>query len=255
MKVVILAGGLGSRLQEETTVKPKPMVEIGGHPILWHIMHIYAAYGFKEFVVALGYKAEVVKSYFLNYKPMANDISVNLKTGEVVVHPQEKEDWLVHLVDTGQNTQTGGRIKRLEKYLDDDTFMLTYGDGVADININELLAFHKSHGKLATVTAVRPPGRFGGITLNESQVIGFAEKPQIGEGWINGGFFVCEPKVIDFISDDTTLWEHEPMTQLAREGQLKAFCHTSFWQCMDTLRDMRTLESLWSENQAPWKVW
>ena len=255
MKVVILAGGLGSRLQEETAVKPKPMVEIGDHPILWHIMQIYSHYGFKEFVLALGYKGEVIKSYFLNYHSMSNDITVNLKNGQVTIHAQEKEDWIIHLVDTGQQTQTGGRIKRLADYLNNEAFMLTYGDGVADINIHDLLTFHKQHGKLATVTAVRPPAKYGGIIINDATVTQFAEKPQMGEGWINGGFFVLEPGIFDYIDGDSTSWENEPMQKMVLDNQLKAYSHGQFWQCMDTLRDMRYLEALWSEGNAPWKVW
>jgi glucose-1-phosphate cytidylyltransferase len=256
MKVVILAGGLGTRLQEETGVKPKPMVEIGGQPILWHIMNIYAAYGFTEFILALGYKAEVVKTYFLNYHYLRNDISVNLKNGEVQIHKQRNHnDWLVHLVDTGLHTETGGRLKRLTSLIGSEPFFLTYGDGVANVNLTEQLAFHHSHGKLATVTAVRPPARFGGLELDGNRVTQFAEKPQVGEGWINGGFFILDPLVLDYIEGDATLWERGPMEQLAREGQLQAYRHPGFWQCMDTLRDVRYLDSLWNEGNAPWKVW
>lgn len=255
MKVVILAGGLGTRLQEETTLKPKPMVEVGGYPMLWHIMKIYAFYGFNEFVLALGYKGEVIKNYFLNFHYLSNDISVNLKKGEVTVHHRDCEDWVVHLIDTGLQTQTGGRIKRLANYLKDETFMLTYGDGVSDINIQELVTYHRRHGKLATVTAVRPPAKYGGIALDEDRVTHFAEKPQIGEGWINGGFFVLEPAVLNYISGDDTYWEHDPMDRLVSEDQLIAYRHEHFWQCMDTLRDVRSLEALWSENKAPWKKW
>ncbi len=255
MKVIILAGGLGTRLSEETALKPKPMVEIGGRPILWHIMHIYAAYGFNEFILALGYKSEVIKEYFLNYQALSRDISVNLGNGEVTVHQQVSEDWLIHLIDTGSRTETGGRLKRLAKYVGNETFMMTYGDGVADININNLVAFHRRHGKLVTVTAVRPPARFGNLDFDGSLVSHFAEKPQVGEGWINGGFFVIEPEALDCIEGDGSAWEGTPMERIVSEQQLVAFRHGGFWQCMDTLRDMRFLESLWQEGKAPWKVW
>jgi glucose-1-phosphate cytidylyltransferase len=255
MKVAILAGGLGTRLSEETTLRPKPMVEIGGRPILWHIMNIYAAYGFKEFVVALGYKGEIIKDYFINYRYWSRSLTVSLFSGDVAVHQGDGEDWIVHLIDTGLGTNTGGRVKRLAEYIGKETFMLTYGDGVSNLDIQGLLRFHHSHGKLATVTAIRPPARFGGISINDNLVAHFAEKPQVGEGWINGGFFVLEPEVIDYIPDDHTLWEGEPMERLAAEGQLAAYCHDSFWQCVDTLRDVRFLEELWSSGKAPWKIW
>jgi glucose-1-phosphate cytidylyltransferase len=255
MKVCILAGGLGTRLQEETIIKPKPMVEIGGHPILWHIMHIYAAYGFNEFVIALGYRGEVIKSFFLNYNYMRNDIAVNLATGHVEVLDSNRENGLVHLIDTGPHTDTGGRLKRLRALVGNEPFMMTYGDGVANVNVTELLAFHKSHGKLATITAVRPPSRFGGLSFDGDYVNEFVEKPQIGEGWINGGFFVLEPEVLDYIEGDTTVFEHEPLERLASDGQLVAYRHEGFWQCMDTLRDVRLLDNLWAQNSAPWKVW
>lgn len=255
MKTVILAGGLGTRLSEETALKPKPMVEIGGQPILWHIMKIYATYGYKEFVVALGYKGEVIKDYFLNYYYRHHDLSIHLAGGGVDVHERDRDDWLVHLVDTGVVTQTGGRIKRLATWIGGETFMLTYGDGVANVNLPELVAFHKRHGRLATVTAVRPPARFGGLTFNGDQVTRFVEKPQIGEGWINGGFFVLEPEVLDYIQGDETLWEREPLERLAQDGQLMAYRHEGFWQGMDTLRDVRLVEGLWQEGRAPWKVW
>lgn len=255
MKTVILSGGLGTRLQEETSLKPKPMVEIGGQPMLWHIMNIYADYGYNEFVIALGYKAEVVKNYFLDYHYLRKDITVCLRSGEIQVHDGKIEDWTVHLVDTGLQTQTGGRLKRLKQYIGNQTFMMTYGDGVANIDINDLVAFHKNHGKLATVTAVRPPARFGGLDFEGDLVSQFLEKPQVGEGWINGGFFVLEPEVLDLIDGDFSAWEGEPMIHLAKEGQLVAYRHPDFWQCMDTLRDVRTLETLWSENRAPWRTW
>ena len=255
MKTVILAGGLGTRLQEETTTKPKPMVEVGGQPILWHIMKSYASFGFKDFVIALGYKSEVIKEYFLNYYYLSSDFSINLADGKVQLHREHEEDWSVHLVNTGLSTQTGGRIKRLREWLGDETFMLTYGDGVSNVNIPALLDFHRSHGKLATVTAVRPPSRFGGLSFEGDRVNTFIEKPQIGEGWISGGFFVLEPAVLDYIEGDATLFEQEPLEQIAQAGQLMAYRHPEFWQCMDTLRDMRLLESLWQSGTAPWKSW
>jgi glucose-1-phosphate cytidylyltransferase len=255
MKVVILAGGFGSRLSEETDIRPKPMVEIGRQPILWHIMKNYAAYGYKEFIIALGYKAEVIKDYFLKYYYLRNSFSIYLANGYVDVHEGEKEDWLVHLIDTGFETQTGGRIKRLAPWIGNETFMMTYGDGVANINIQDLVAFHRRHGKLATITAVRPPARFGGLSFEGNLVAKFVEKPQISEGWINGGFFVLEPRVVEYIKGDETLWEREPLEQLAEDRQLVAYCHGGFWQCMDTLRDVRLLNSLWESGKAPWKVW
>ncbi len=255
MKVCILAGGLGTRLSEETSVKPKPMVEIGGQPILWHIMKGYATFGFKEFVIALGYKGDMIKDYFVNYRLRNHSLTVALSSGEVSVHDGEALDWVVHLLDTGLDTQTGGRVKRLAEYVGGETFMLTYGDGVANLDIRALLEFHRRHGKLATVTAVRPPARFGNMTIDKDLVIRFEEKPQIGEGWINGGFFVLEPGVVDYVEGDATVWEKEPMEQLAADGQLAAFCHTGFWQCMDTLRDKRLLDTLWQIGEAPWKVW
>jgi glucose-1-phosphate cytidylyltransferase len=256
MKTIILAGGLGTRLSEETVVKPKPMVEIGGHPMLWHIMNIYAHYGHDEFLVALGYKGELVKDYFLRFNPMNSDLSMDLATGEATLHDVSRVAWKVHLVDTGQETQTGGRIKRLAGWLgDDEEFLMTYGDGVADVDLDALLAFHRGHGRLATVTAVRPPARFGGITFQGDQVAGFAEKPQVGEGWINGGFFVLNRRVLDYIAGDRTLWEKDPMERLCADGQLMAFRHEGYWQPMDTVREKNLLEDLWRSGQAPWKVW
>lgn len=254
MKVGLLAGGLGTRLQEETGLKPKPMVEIGGHPVLWHIMNLFARFGHKEFVVALGYKGDMIKSYFLNYHRLRSSLTIDLARGTVEPHADTHEDWLLHLIDTGAETDTGGRVKRLRSWLGDETFMLTYGDGLADIDLRRLLAFHRSHGKLATVTAVRPPARFGGLTFFGDLVTRFDEKPQIGEGWINGGFFVLEPAVMDYIASDNTVFEREPLEQLARDGQLVAYRHEGFWQCMDTLRDVRLLERLWSEGTAPWRA-
>ena len=255
MKVAILAGGVGTRLVEETEVKPKPMVEIGGQPILWHIMMHYSYYGFTEFVIALGYKAEVIKKYIVDYCSLNSDLMVKLKTGEVKRSGDTAPDWTVELVDTGMPTLTGGRIKRLIPNLGNETFMLTWGDGLSNVNLHELLAFHRSHGKLATLTAVRPPARFGHLAFNGDQVTQFTEKPQTSEGWINGAFFVLEPGVFEYIDGDSTQWEREPLERLAKDGQLMAFRHTSFWQCMDTLRDKRLLEDLWQKGNAPWKIW
>lgn len=257
MKVAILAGGVGTRLSEETSVRPKPMVEIGGRPILWHIMKTYASQGFNEFVVALGYKGEDIKDYFINYHYRRQSITVNLGNGSITPYNYKavSEDWIVHLLDTGLHTQTGGRVRHVAEFVGNETFMLTYGDGVANIDIKALLEFHRSNGKLATVTSVRPPARFGGFSFNGNLVAHFEEKPQIGEGWINGGFFVLEPGVADYVDDDNVIWEKEPMEQLAADGQLAAYRHDEFWQCMDTLRDVRLLESLWQKGDAPWKVW
>jgi glucose-1-phosphate cytidylyltransferase len=255
MKVGILAGGFGSRLAEETDLKPKPMVEIGGRPILYHIMMIYSHYGFKHFVIALGYKGEVIKKYMVDYCSLHSNLTVSLRNGEVIVHDSPKEDWTVELVDTGLRTQTGGRIKRLAPYLGSETFMLTWGDGVSDVNLPDLLAFHRSHGKLATLTAVRPPARYGYMKFDGDRVVEFTEKPQIGEGWINGAFFVLEPGIFDYIDGDDTVWERDPLERLAADGQLMAYRHTSFWQCMDTLREKHILESLWQSGAAPWKIW
>lgn len=255
MKVAILAGGLGTRLSEETTRKPKPMVEIGGIPMLVHIMNIYAGYGHKEFIVALGYKGEVIKDYFINYHHRSKSVSVELASGQIKVHDGENgKDWTVHLLDTGFDTQTGGRVKRLAKFIGDEPFFLTYGDGVSNVNINELLRFHKQERRLATLTAVRPPARFGQMAFDGTQVVRFEEKPQIGEGWINGGFFVLEPQIVDYIAGDDAYWERDPLEKLAFEGQLSAYKHHDFWHCMDTLRDVHLLENLWKKGDAPWKI-
>jgi glucose-1-phosphate cytidylyltransferase len=256
MRVVILAGGYGTRLQEETEVKPKPMVQIGGWPMLWHIMSSYAAAGHQEFVLALGYKGDVIKDWFRGYHYLRNSFSISLADGKVQMHDgAPRDDWNVHLVDTGLETMTGGRVKRVADWVKDGTFLMTYGDGVADVDLKKLVAFHKAHGKLATVTAVRPPARFGGLRFEGDRVAEFIEKPQIGEGWINGGFFVLEPKVLDYIASDATVFEREPLERLAREGQLMAYRHEGFWQSMDTLRDVRYLEGLWQSGKPPWKVW
>ena len=254
MQVVILAGGLGSRLAEETEIKPKPMVEIGGRPILWHIMSIYAHYGFQEFFVALGYKGEMIKRYFMDYLNLNGSLSIHLAGGQVERHAHRCEDWHIHLIETGADTQTGGRIKRLEPYLRGSAFMLTYGDGVSDVNLPALLQFHRSHGKLATVTAVHPPARFGGLVFDGDLVDSFTEKPQIGEGWINGGFFIFEPQVFDYLDGDQASLEVDALPRLAADRQLVAYRHEGFWQCMDTLREKRLLASLWQDSK-PWKVW
>jgi glucose-1-phosphate cytidylyltransferase len=255
MKVVILAGGLGTRLAEETEIKPKPMVEIGGRPILWHIVKHYTHYGFKEFFIALGYKGETIKRYFVDYCNLNGSMTLDMSSGQIDAHDKDCEDWVLHLKNTGQATNTGGRLKRLEPWLRDGTFMLTYGDGVCDVDLRELLRFHRAHGKLATVTAVRPPARFGGLVFDGDLVSNFTEKPQIGEGWINGGFMVLEPGIFDYLSGDESVLEADALEQLAADRQLAAFRHEQFWQCMDTLRDKRLLENLWHEGRAPWKVW
>jgi glucose-1-phosphate cytidylyltransferase len=257
MKVVILAGGFGTRLAEETALTPKPMVQIGGNPILWHIMKCYAHWGFNEFVVALGYKGEVVKSYFLHYCDLAGDLTVDLGRNAVTQTRRPREDWTVHLVDTGTNTLTGGRVKRLQKLIGNETFMLTYGDGVSDVNLREMLAFHRTQNRLATVTAVRPPARFGGIVFDGSSdtVVGFAEKRQIDEGWVNGGFMVLEPGVFDYLDSDSQVLEVDLLERLAHDKQFVAYRHSGFWQCMDTVRDRQTLERLWESGKAPWKLW
>ncbi|HUC79675.1 MAG TPA: glucose-1-phosphate cytidylyltransferase [Flavisolibacter sp.] len=255
MKVVILAGGLGTRLSEETTLKPKPMVEIGGMPILWHIMKIYSAQGFNDFVICLGYKGYVIKEYFHNYFLHQSDVTIDLSDNSVKVHNSAAEPWKITLVDTGYHTMTGGRIKRIEKHVN-ETFMLTYGDGLGDVDVNALLKHHKSRGQHCTVTAVQPSGRFGALNLNqENDVKSFAEKPKGDGSWINGGFFVCEPEVFKYINDDTTIWEREPMESLARDNQMNAFKHDGYWKPMDTLRDKHELESEWNNGTAKWKLW
>jgi glucose-1-phosphate cytidylyltransferase len=255
MKAVILAGGMGTRLSEETEIKPKPMVEIGGRPILWHIMKHLAHHGVREFVVALGYKGDLIKRYFVDYSRINSDFTVQLRSGDVLRHQSCDEDWVVHLVDTGLATMTGGRLKRLARLLGNETFMVTYGDGVSNVNVQELIHFHRKHQKLATVTAVRPPARYGALVFDGDRIVEFNEKPQTGEGWINGGFFVLEPMVLEYIKGDATHWEREPLERLAAEAQLMAHRHEGFWQCMDTLRDVRLLEGLWANGTAPWKVW
>ena len=255
MKVGILAGGKGTRISEETVVKPKPMVEIGGRPIIWHIMRHYAHFGHDEFVIALGYKGEVLKKYFVDYASLNGNLKINWGKGTVQHEGESSLNWEIDLIDTGLNTMTGGRIKRIIPYMGNETFMLTWGDGVANVDLDELLQFHKAHGKLATLTAVRPPARYGHLVFDGSRVAQFDEKPQIGEGWINGAFFVLEPEVYDYISGDDTMWEQEPLERLAKDGQLMAYKHKSFWQCMDTLREKHILETLWESGEAPWKMW
>lgn len=255
MKTVILAGGLGTRLAELTANLPKPMVEIGSKPMLWHLMNLYASHGFREFVLALGYKAEIVKQYFLDFYEMNNDLTIDLASGSRKIHPGSLPDWIVHLVNTGHATQTGGRLLRLKEWLGDQLFFMTYGDGLSNIDLEDLLAFHKNHGKLATITAVRPCARFGGLSLNEHRVSCFSEKNRMKEGWINGGFFVLEPAVFDYIAGDETSWEKEPLEELAKDGELMAYFHDGFWQPMDTLREQKQLEMLWTSGCAPWKKW
>jgi len=255
MKVAILAGGVGSRLSEETIVKPKPMVEIGGRPILWHILNHYSHYGHNEFSIALGYKGEYIKKYFVDFCSVESDLTVNVATGDVMRHGKDHPQWKVNLLDTGGTTNTGGRIKRLAPLIGNETFMLTWGDGVSNVDLDKLLEYHRSHGKLATVTAVRPPARFGHMVFDGDKVLEFSEKPQAAEGWINGAFFILEPEVFDYIEGDSTQWEKEPMERLAKEGQLMAYRHEGFWQCMDTLRDKVLLEELWKQGSPPWKTW
>lgn len=257
MKVVILAGGFGTRLSEETGIKPKPMVEIGDKPILWHIMKIYSAHGINDFIICLGYKGYVIKEYFAKYALHTSDVTFDLRNNNMKVHQNSTEPWKVTLVDTGEKTMTGGRLKRVKDYIGEETFCLTYGDGVTDVNIRELIDFHKNQKTLATLTAVQPPGRFGAFSLdrNKYKITTFKEKPQGDGAWVNGGFFILEPGVMDYIADDSTVWEREPMEQLARDGMLSAFRYNGFWQNMDSLRDKNFLESLWQTGKAPWKVW
>jgi glucose-1-phosphate cytidylyltransferase len=257
MKVLILAGGLGTRLAEETSLKPKPMVEIGGKPILWHIMKTYSHYGFNEFVILLGYKGYIIKEYFANYFLHQSDISVDIKTGEMEIHNTSSESWKVTLVDTGLNSMTGGRIKRVEDLIGDNPFMLTYGDGVADIDIDKLLSFHKAHGKALTITSAKPEGRFGALKIkDEKQVIEFKEKPEGDGSWINAGYFVCEPKIFQYIHNgDMTIFEKEPLQELAKDGEIFTYKHDNFWKPMDTLNDKNFLNKLWGEDKAPWRIW
>ena len=256
MKVAILAGGAGTRLMEETSHRPKPMIEIGGRPMLWHIMMHYSAYRLNTFVIALGYKGEYIKKYMMDYASLEGDLTVNIQQGSAVRHhANDTPDWDVDLIDTGIKTNTGGRIKRLGPHLGAGTFMLTWGDGLSNVSLDKLLAYHRSHGKLATVTAVRPPARFGHLEFEGDRVREFSEKPQTAEGWINGAFYVLEPGILDYIDDDKTQWEREPMERLARDGQLMAFKHEGFWQCMDTMRDVVRLQQSWGSGKAPWKTW
>jgi len=256
MKVGILAGGHGTRLAEETEIKPKPMVEIGGRPILWHIMMHYSCYGHNNFVIALGYKGEVIKRYMVDYCSLNSNLTVNLKDGRVEPHGNDGiQDWTIELIDTGLNTMTGGRIKRLQPYMGDSTFMLTWGDGVSTVDLDKLLAFHRNHGRLITMTAVRPPARYGHMEFEGDRIREFTEKPQTAEGWINGAFFVVEPQVFDYIEGDDTQFEREPLVRLAADGELMAYRHDGFWQCMDTRRDKYVLEKLWDSGEAPWKIW
>jgi len=256
VKVVILAGGLGTRISEETYLRPKPMIEIGSMPILWHIMKIYSVYGFNDFIICCGYKGYVIKEYFANYFLHMSDVTFDIVNNEMEVHQKKAEPWKITLVDTGDDSMTGGRIKRVHAYVkSESSFFLTYGDGVSDVDISASLAFHEKHGKLATVTAVQPPGRYGVLSMQGQRVTGFAEKPVGKAGLINGGFFVLSPKCLDLINDDSTIWEHEPLVQLAQSGELMAYEHSGFWQPMDTLRDKNLLEDLWSSGNAPWKKW
>jgi glucose-1-phosphate cytidylyltransferase len=255
LKAVILAGGFGTRISEETQLKPKPLIEIGGMPLLWHIMKTYSHYGINDFVICCGYKGHMIKEYFANYSLYNSNITIDLKENSIQVHSSDVEPWKITLVDTGGDTMTGGRLKRIKKYLDDESFCFTYGDGLSDINLKELIEFHKNQNCLATVTGVRPPGRFGAMSISNNKVIKFQEKPEGDGDWINGGFFVLEPKIFDYIDDDDTIWEQDPLQKLSTEGQLSVYLHTNFWQPVDTLKDKRYLEELWELNKAPWKRW
>ena len=256
VKAVILAGGFGSRLSEETAQRPKPMVEVGNKPILWHIMNIYAANGIDEFIIALGYRAEFIKDYFLNFYALNNDVSVDLATGMKTIHQREAPPWKVHLVDTGLHTMTGGRLRRLADWLEPgEPFLMTYGDGVADVDVRALIEFHRGHGKLATVTTVRSPERFGRLSFEDDEITDFYEKPMTDDGWINGGFFVLEPEVLEYVDGDSTIWERSPIERLTKDGQLMGFRHSGFWSCMDTLKEKNMLDDLWISGEAPWKIW
>ena len=255
MKAVILAGGLGTRISEETHLKPKPMIEIGGRPILWHIMKLYSAHGVNDFIICCGYKGYVIKEYFANYFLHMSDVTFDMSNNSMAVHQQNAEPWKVTLVDTGDDTQTGGRLKRIAKYLGDEDFCFTYGDGVGDVDITALIDFHKKHGRKATLTATQPPGRFGAISLDGATIQNFQEKPQGDGSWINGGYFVLSPTVFDYIDGDETIWERQPMERLAKEGEFNAYFHKGFWQPMDTLREKNLLEDLWNAGKAPWKIW
>jgi glucose-1-phosphate cytidylyltransferase len=255
MKVVLLAGGYGSRLADDLELKPKPMIEIGGRPVLWHLMMYYSWYGYKDFVITLGYKGEMIKRYMVDYCSLHSNITINLGNGDVKVHDGPKPDWKVDLIDTGIQTKTGGRLKRVAPFLGNETFMMTWGDSLSNVDLNHLVEFHRSHGKLATVTTVHPTARYGYMLFEGDQVLEFSENPQIGEGWINGAFFVLEPGVIDYIEGDETVWESQPLMRLAQDGQLMAYRHKSFWQALDTMREKHILESLWQAGEAPWKKW
>lgn len=255
MKVVILAGGLGTRLSEETTVKPKPMIEIGGKPIIWHIMKIYASYGFTEFIVCLGYKGYIIKEFFANYFLHCTDVTIDLKNNQIKTHESQAEHWTITLIDTGNETMTGGRIKRIQSYTENAPFLLTYGDGLSNVNIKELVSFHQQHGKYCTVTAIQPIGRFGALDIQDGAVKSFIEKPRGDGAWVSGGFFVCQPEIFSYIDGDQCVWERNPMEQLASEGQMSAYKHQDFWMPMDTLRDKNELDVLWSNGKAPWKIW
>ncbi len=255
MKAVILAGGFGTRISEESHLRPKPMIEIGGKPILWHIMKIYSHYGINDFVICLGYKGYMIKEYFANYFLHMSDVTFDMSSNQMHVHHKSAEPWKVTLVNTGESSMTGGRLRRVREYLDDEDFCFTYGDGVADIDIGKLVEFHRAHGKLATVTAIQPPGRYGALAMDGDAVLGFQEKPKGDGGWINGGFFVLSPKVLNYIDSDDTTWEQEPLIALAGEDQLRAYQHDGFWQAMDTLREKNLLEDLWQSKTAPWKAW
>jgi glucose-1-phosphate cytidylyltransferase len=255
MKAVILAGGLGTRISEETALRPKPMIEIGGKPILWHVMKIYSSHHITDFIICLGYRGYMIKEYFANYFLHMSDVTIDIKGNTTEIHQNFAEPWRITLVETGDNTMTGGRLKRASRFLDNEDFCFTYGDGLSNVNITELVKFHQAHQQLATLTAIKPPARFGALDLNDNKIIGFKEKPYGGSGWANGGFFVLSPKVLDYIDDDSTVWEGGPLERLAQENQMRAFQHNDFWHAMDTLRDKNYLEELWASGKAPWKAW